>query len=638
MFGTERFKADASAEKVNHGVQLKETPLSSSHRGSILIGIIITMVVMAFLGAGMLSLTTTSTFHELLFGNNAGASSVAESGGRYTLAVIRDAYATDMTKLNAINANQTFTMSNGSSFQITNWVQNVTTNPDTVTFTSVGTVSSGFLQAKRQIKYGIQPANQSGVPPPPPLNVIDLSTLPGAVHGGEMGFAAATVGGDQALNVTKDQGGGASTEAYVLPPQATSNPLWVNWGSSGNYSSYDLQVKIATGDLVSGSLVNPPARYSNGLAFRALEVNPSQNQFSFFGVSIMRSTIVADTGFADGIANGMVPPITPPSGATNWANNKDYTLSPVTIRESDGTYYQCKADHESSNSNKPPNNTYWTDITNNDKPMIVLWRRDGNSGNGDDKWLAYKLLDQTGGDIIVDSAGYIKPWSTILVRVIEAASVKLTVSSAPLINIGDIITGAGGTGTAKVFRKINDNGGNVVLLLNNVVGTFTRPGTIGTYSTEATWGYRVRDNYIWVFYGDTDAHSSDATPLNNVRLANPRGNLNWPIADVSAWTATEDKFTLVQWNASLNTTLASDYTASVPSLYIMGSGNEAGAIIRTDMWTRPGPYAASGDFPNEVGLASLGDTSKKTYFDDLAYYLLGGSSAAYGSGLVIQYP
>ena len=151
--------------KTNHPVNLFKPDFGINkerQKGAILIGLIVTMVIIASLGAGMVYLTSTSSFHELFSNNNARAYYAAESGGRYVLAVIRDAYAKqDMTLLNPINANQTFTLnSNQGNFQITNFMQ-IGTNPQTINFSSIGTVNSGFLQAKRQLNYSVQPAKQS---------------------------------------------------------------------------------------------------------------------------------------------------------------------------------------------------------------------------------------------------------------------------------------------------------------------------------------------------------------------------------------------------------------------------------------------------------------------------------------------
>lgn len=608
--------------------------LSRQHqRGSLLIGLIITMVIIAVLGAGMVYLTSTSTVQELFANNHTRAYYAADAGGRYALSVIRDAYANDKTKLSTINANQIFTLAdNGGQFQITNWV--VTTNSantDTVTFNSIGTVNSGVLRAKRLLTYKIQTANQSNgsLQDGSGEKEIDSNTLINNQPTGSMDFAIVTIvtpAGNEALMVSKDQGSGINAEAYVFEPVGNYNPFYTNWNASGGYSSYDCQVKVATGTLSGTTLsTTKPDIYANGLAFRA-DNNQGQKQV-FIGVSLVRSGM-------------LVPPYPTPTSYTIWGEGHSYVVGNI-VQYSDSNYYQCILAHTSAKKLTPTNTTYWMLLTNDDKPMIVLWFRGSNQANGDGAWLAYKLLDQTGKDYIVDGSGHIKDWSTLLVRVVEAASVKLTVLSAPLINIGDTIAGA--TGTAKVFRKINDNDGNVVLLLNNIVGTFTRPLMIGTYNTDATWGYRSRDNYIWVFYTDqntvTPTHSStDTTPLettgvNNIRLGQSRDTIIWPITDVQAWTVADDKFSLVNWNSQLNTDQDAD-------IRIMGSGKEAGAIIRTDIpgWTRPGPYT-NATFPEEIGLVSLGGADK-AFFDDFACYLRGGSGGGGedGSGSVIVSP
>ena len=374
MFRTERFKADASDERANHGVQSKITPLSSSQRGSILIGLIITMVVMAFLGAGMLSLTTTATFHELLFGKNAGASLAAESGGRYALAVIRDAYATNLGKLNAVNADQIFDMGSGSSFQITNWSQNGA-NPETVTFTSVGTVSSGFLQAKRQIKYGIQPANQSATPPPPvlPPEVSDFN-VPKAkldeyfspIDMGEVDIKhTAAVQGDNALNLKSD--------FYTMGLKWYANPsemaqLDAIRSYNNGLLSYGLQIKIEIDEDKQQSDYN-----MIGLSFRLDDTNTTTMTLdNMYGISFFKI-----------LNTGMHTPGWYSSSTTLIKTNPNWQGI------SDGTWY------------------------------VVLWKRVGG-GSGPHTLLAYKQLLPS--DWVLD-AGKINFWSTLRIKVVEAIAV-----------------------------------------------------------------------------------------------------------------------------------------------------------------------------------------------------------------------
>jgi len=158
---TESYDSGSSVNIKERCSSLRKVLSRQHQKGSILIGLIITMVIIATLGAAMVYLTSTSAFQGLFSANShTRAYYTADSGGRYALSVIRDAYATGMTKLSVINNNQTFTLANnGGQFQITNWVQDGN-DPETVTFNSIGTVNSGFLQAKRLLTYRIQTANQ----------------------------------------------------------------------------------------------------------------------------------------------------------------------------------------------------------------------------------------------------------------------------------------------------------------------------------------------------------------------------------------------------------------------------------------------------------------------------------------------
>ncbi len=424
-----------------------------------------------------------------------------------------------------------------------------------------------------------------------PLNKIPPEDFikTGATASGQ--FDVVSVNGNDALNVTQTTGGSSqgnqpSVEAYVSTPSNPS-PFYVAWNAAGGYLSYDAQVKIATGVPAGGAFANRPATYATGMILRAK--NPGQQE-TYYGVSFVR-TNDNNGNSSDGIADTMIP-----SGQEN-------------------------------------------------RPMIMLWTRNGNQANGDDHWLAYDLLDTGGTDYAVDNTSLLKPWSTILVRVLEAGSIKLTGTPTPAINVGDRISGGSGTAKATVIRQIKDSDNNIVLLLNNIDAGFTRPGSVRGASTSSSWGFRQRDNYIWVFYGDTSAHGSDSIAVNNVRLGNPRNlvglndssyALYWPVTNVDSteWVADKDYFTLVQWSATLNTAQDADIRR-------MGgtTGKEAYGIIRTNKWTDAGPYTAT-TFPPEFGLHSLGKYAVNTYFDDIAFYLYGslggGGQTGFYPGVVEQ--
>lgn len=512
---------------------------------------------------------------------------------------------------------------------------------------------------RRTVEYAwILSGIPGGVPPPPPPLPYRPADM--EVDTGAMRFKAvdAPAGEGVALWVKSDQGsGGPVTEAYVLPPSITPNPFRIDWLAAGNYSSYDLQVKIATNGTVNSTnyLVTDwgdsfrPDTYANGLAFRAIK-HPSQNQYGFLGLALMRSNDLTNPNPIDGITNTMVPPYIPPVGTPAWAANQNYVIG--TIVERSGSYYKCILSHNpSAIPNRPPNITYWELLSNNDKPMIVLWRRDRNTANGDDTWLAYSTLNPAvGGDYIVDSTGgtggRVKDWSTLLVRVVEGASLKF---AAPTdFEVNDIVTADGGSKIGKVIKKIQTSDGLYdVLILNNVTNAFTTNEIISAQgrTSAANLEYRDRDNYIWAMFGDQDPHpDANNDPLDGTRYANVRltdaqsidpaevaKRIHWPEDNIqddppngwgkvlnnlpSPFNVENDYFKLVQWNSQLN--LALDNT-----LLIMGYNRELNAIIRTSNseWFRPGPYTDV-TFPPEIGLVALGNTSQKTFFDDFIYRL-----------------
>jgi hypothetical protein len=165
---------------------------------------------------------------------------------------------------------------------------------------------------------------------------------------GSMDFETVTVGGDEALAVAKDQGGGGKTdaEAYVFAPDVTSggvNPFWRNWNAGGGYSSYDVQVKVATGDVDSADLTASVPSYACGPVFRGYAVTGQQQKF--LGISLVR--------------NGTLAP--PGQTADPWANNTDYEEGDTV--ESDNAIYECIQAHTSKNKTKPPDAAYWKTIS-----------------------------------------------------------------------------------------------------------------------------------------------------------------------------------------------------------------------------------------------------------------------------------
>jgi hypothetical protein len=250
MSKTEKLETVSSFKIKEYGSYSEKIMLRSRQKGSILIGIIITMVVMASLGAGMVYLTTTSTFQELFANNHSRAYYSAESGGRYAMAVIRKAFASsnyttdaDYTALKANSvanpvASYTF---GGNTFKVQNIVVSGTTTKQ-VDFDVIGIVNaSSFLQAQRKLSYRIIPADQTGnvIPGSLPLQTL-IPLTPGnldPIAGTE--YSTELVDGRNGIMVQgQNPGGGSNTKSAIIVPTASL-------GLTGNYN---VQLKVAGGE------------------------------------------------------------------------------------------------------------------------------------------------------------------------------------------------------------------------------------------------------------------------------------------------------------------------------------------------------------------------------------------------------
>lgn len=385
---------------------------------------------------------------------------------------------------------------------------------------------------------------------------------------GELGsHTIANVGGNNAMKVT----GTYSPWWDIFGLYERQSIITLNWGSTGvdlnqswsiadNLLSYDSQVKIRVRTSSNGNV----DYYMPGIIFRIDESG------QMYGVSLLRAN---QGGIID---RDRVPDELCPD---------DTSGDPVTA------------------------------------PMIVLWQE---APADTVRWLAYKTLSSS--DHIIESGNkQIKDWSTLVVRVIEADSLQFDTggpgSTGPIL-YGDTVTGALSGATAVV-------NGTPILTLGNwsshdaagwltVTNVTKNAGVIqfqagenlmvnGVVRARYTGTSRQKDNYIRVYYADTAAHGTlNADALNNQRKASVRGTeLNWPKDNISEW-ASNDGFTLVQWDSNLN-------TGAGGGLVRLGTGSELNAIIRTNTLVTP----SSGNFTRpEIGLDTWGSSSTNVYFDD----------------------
>lgn len=532
----------------------------------------------------------------------------------------------------------------------------ITSPADQVSVTSKGFFPlAGIFGMSRTVQYGwVLSGTPPGGPAAPPL--LDLPNLVANNPFGnsaDLGrFVTENVGG---LAITVAQTTGGNAEAVLGYSGSNPDPFLVAWQNAGNFLSYDMQIKIATGvwdgaafDKTSDGTNSVASKgYIAGLTFRSKGTNPGQWQQ--YGLDFAKYN-QANNNFQPTMSPKLYP--TRPQGT--YGTGDTTSVSTTQAGKTYYTNYKCNATCTVAANGDLAG---WGDPYN--PPMILLWTRNTNQSSGDDHWLAFKLLDEDEpNDGIVNASGFLKDWSTLLVRVVEGASLRFN-SNSTGFQVGDIVTGAGGA-TGKVIKKIqqcnsapcptatNASGSKDVIILNNVVDgpgntTFVSGELISSpgRSTIANDLYRARDNYIWAMFGDTSAQSNrDGIALNETRGANARivddsivtnenknCYIHWPEMNIEPdWgndiiencstplTVKNDYFKLVPWNANLNPA----FVNTGDQMLIMGTGKEAGAVLRTSRWTTGGAPYTTGTFPYEVGFHSLGDTATKTHFDDVA--------------------
>ncbi len=136
---------------------IKRLPASHGQRGSVLVAIIFAMVIVAGLGAAMLTMFSTSTMNQFGAMDSFRAYYLAEAGGRYAIPIIK----ADINNPAALIAqlNKTYTLANGDRFQL-----NLSYTAPNYTLVSTGILSQGTqaLSATRSVTYSFINPGSSG--------------------------------------------------------------------------------------------------------------------------------------------------------------------------------------------------------------------------------------------------------------------------------------------------------------------------------------------------------------------------------------------------------------------------------------------------------------------------------------------
>ncbi len=639
--------------------------------GSALIVLIVTMIIMGVLGTSMYLLTTTGTFGSL-FSNKANrALLLAESGIRYDQS--------------ALLADGTYTVTlNGG---IDQFVINKSTDTGTGVKTTISTGiadASGVWAVRRKLTYvssGSGGGSGAGTP-----TAVPTSTIAGGTDNSTGTFTLGNYYGNEgAIKVTGVKGNIDNPQSY---PEAYGSPTWTTnpfcqpWLNTGKYLSYDFQLKVSEAHNTA------PDWWQSGVTYHYEDlVRATLNDGNTYDLMCSQSscTTLPHRYWYGWQSNG-------------WSNVvfvfnlgglfRMVGLNPQTTAYGISYFRSTRLDSISGAPLDGVDATMMPDNLGDNEPAVLLFSRDGGANTGQkSQWLAYMPLSAS--NFVVNNEDFLKHWNTLMVRVIEAASIKLSTSSAPNINVGDQVTGGSGSGT--IVKKINDrDDGRVVLLLNNVSGVFSSPVTVGgtNYSTYSGWGdapsvpewknntpysvgdwvqrrsityrcilahtsnrnnnrppnstywqpdtppsfYRPRDNYIWAFIADTDNHPAyDATATNNTRIAKTL----FP-NDLNGFEPPFPIIDLQTWDAAHDgftlVTWANDLnTGFDSSLRRLGQGKELNAIVRTNKWTTGAYPTSCSSWASEIGIIAKGTVSMQFAYDDLAYRVLFGAGGGGGS-------
>lgn len=398
--------------------------LLKSQDGFLLVGLIITMVIIAIAGTATYYLTTGSTFSELFKNNNLKAYYLAESGARYAAPlVLSDLNSGTTTNIDNLN-NKVFTLSPGQ-FNLT--INN--TGTDYTLITSVGTINAGsWLESKRNLVYLVSK---------PSFNEpFDPATFDKNWNQATGSADVASTGAAPLLGATglREKAGSTYDIATVSMKWdgqgGVSNPglpnLLYRWQNSNNLLSYALQIKMALQP--QGGKGN---YYLIGLSFRLNDQNDGDPRndvlygASFFS-SLPRTAFsvitapdwVKDVTF-DGIRDGNVYVILWKHSSDNtytvldyrligfktWINKTDYyvgqTIIPATAN---GYWYECTTAGKSGNTAP----TWSTTVNNTTTDDGAIWT---NRGLVSGKNLGNLMLLNTNGTL--------RYWSTLAVQIDE---------------------------------------------------------------------------------------------------------------------------------------------------------------------------------------------------------------------------
>jgi len=667
---------------------------SRRERGSSLIGLITTMVIMSTLGTGLVYVTSTSTLQELLANNHARAYYLAESGGRYALSAIRDEFSKRLSSpfdriYQTLNG-KTFTVSSGEQILISS-VAHDGGAPDTLTFDTTGITESGFLQAKRRLSYIVQPANQGGGGVPGETTYEEIfepgfdpedwdynKEKDGIYSGGPGGsWGDFKVADDGSMQVVRTISNSQARFLLNYKPDFFYD-LWYPSGSL----SYDVQTKIRTwNEAHSKWLTN----FMAGISFRMNAVTGAD--FHSYGAAFKRgdgppfdlpdATKPYVVFWRDGSgqqrhliaykelssADGVISPLEEET-ITLQDSMDDLGIWEVTVEGdideanpwqlTDGSYHSSLSSVRSGGASEGGSSiltyrsvetdpatgeviSYDYKLNINVPSTLTFWHRGNNFHNTRKGYVEIAVNDGDWDDVLSYSSVPIY-WD----------EVQLDLSTVPGITFPCELE--------LRFRYENSSKesgewfvDDVSIVTNVIQPHLVDWSTLLVRVIEETSPNRV--NRFAIFFGSPEENGSGGNQslIDQDRFANPLGQANWPPkSPVDAMNPGQDKFTLVSGVNSADTAdhpwywaddslaTSGSYTVSGCTYTLVNGGIlEPYAIFETSCFTTD-TYTVN----SEIGLHAFGtDVAGNVYFGDVGIRIPKvDAGAPDGSGFIIVSP
>lgn len=354
-----------------------------------------------------------------------------------------------------------------------------------------------------------------------------------------------------------------------LDSDEADQALRSSYARSGNYLSYDVQVKVGF-DTDPGGISNPDDEnfyFASGLLFRLNVIK--YRTYDSYGVSILRG----GEGPVDNIKSGIVPEAT------------------------------------------------------HDKIALVLWRQTDYAT--DNSWLAYKDIE-TAGWPVQDATLLVRIKEAKVLSFYNGGEIPIQKGN---VVVGDTSGARGRVIQGPVLSNTSawTSGTRGYVLLNSNAGAFLgneslRVAGKGILAQVAAFD-NIRANIIRVYFGrsqncENDADNATESPRDSTVLCYPVGTspLLWP-PDLEndgsmTWPKEDDYFQLVQWDEVNGAEVIASHEDLEPNAIVVHHED----ALQTD---------AGGDFGDraEIGLHAFGKGAANVYFDDFGLQLISQSTS-----------